>query len=252
MKFRLSRWKLYIWALIAMVLCHIQQILVISRNLPEWFGWSQELSFDFGNFLEDIGRITFPIFAYFIVEGWKRTQNQNKYLLRLLIFAIVSEPVYDWANFHGSGWNSVGVTLLLGALALWIYDQRRKNKVMSYLCWPLLVVLWGLNLFCKAEYGEVMIPLVLGLYLLSTERKRLLWMAGILVLENSGLIDLLMGWHNLAYITYSFTTLWSLMAVALLSQYDHKAQRIRPRYFVYVFYPLHLLVLGIINYEVFG
>ena len=61
-----------------------------------------------------------------------------------------------------------------------------------------------------------------------------------------------MGWHNLAYITYFFTTLWSLMAVALLSQYDHKAQRIRPRYFVYVFYPLHLLVLGIINYEVFG
>ena len=59
MKFRLSRWELYIWALIAMVLCHIQQILVISRNLPEWFGWSQELSFHFGIFLEDIGRITF-------------------------------------------------------------------------------------------------------------------------------------------------------------------------------------------------
>lgn len=61
MKFRLSRWELYIWALIAMVLCHIQQILVISRNLPEWFGWSQELSFHFGIFwkISDVSHFRF-------------------------------------------------------------------------------------------------------------------------------------------------------------------------------------------------
>lgn len=252
MQFRLSRRALYALALIAMVICHIQQILVISSSFEEWFGWSLKHGHAFGNLLEDIGRITFPIFAYFIAEGWRRTRNQSKYLLRLLVFAVVSEFAYDWANFHGSGWNSVAVTLLCGALALWIYDQGEKNKAMRCLRWPLLAVLWAGNLFCKAEYGEIMIPLILGLYLLSTERKRLLWMAGILIVEYCGVMDMLMGVRQLDYESCFFTTLWALLAVVLLSRYDHKEQQIRPRYFVYAFYPLHLLVLGLINCVAFG
>lgn len=251
MKWKLSRRSLYAWALIAMVLCHVQQILVISRNFPEWFGWSLEVSFDFGNLLDDIGRITFPIFAYFIVEGWKRTRNQSKYLLRLLIVALLSEPVFDWAADHGSGWNNVTVSLLFGAAALWLYDQGRHSLPLRRLRWPLLAMLWLLNAACQAEYFEITIPLVLGLYLLQSERKRLLWMAAVLILEYCGLVDYLMGWRSIDYRGCLVTTLWALLAVVLLSRYDHQEQRIRPRYLLYGFYPLHLLALGAVNHLLF-
>lgn len=42
-----------------------------------------------------IGRIAFPLFSFFIVEGFFRTGNKKKYLLNLLIFAFISEIPYD-------------------------------------------------------------------------------------------------------------------------------------------------------------
>ena len=47
-----------------------------------------------------IGRIAFPIFAFLIAEGAKRSKNKLKYAIRLLAFAFISEVPYDWA-FYG-------------------------------------------------------------------------------------------------------------------------------------------------------
>lgn len=42
-----------------------------------------------------IGRIAFPLFSFFIVEGFFRTGNKKRYLFNLLFFAIISEIPYD-------------------------------------------------------------------------------------------------------------------------------------------------------------
>ena len=43
------------------------------------------------SFLNYIGRIAFPIFAYQITEGYIHTHNLKKYFFRLFIFALVSQ-----------------------------------------------------------------------------------------------------------------------------------------------------------------
>ena len=46
-----------------------------------------------------VGRMAFPIFCFFIVEGFLRTRNVKKYLLRLGIFAAISEVPFDLGLF---------------------------------------------------------------------------------------------------------------------------------------------------------
>ena len=44
-----------------------------------------------------IGRIVAPIFCFFIAEGAYYTHNRKKYLLRLLLFALISHFAYCFA-----------------------------------------------------------------------------------------------------------------------------------------------------------
>lgn len=45
-----------------------------------------------------VGRVAFIIFAFLLVEGTQHTGNFEKYLLRLLLWAFLSEIPYDFAR----------------------------------------------------------------------------------------------------------------------------------------------------------
>ena len=52
-----------------------------------------------------IGRLAFPIFAYSLTVGLLYTRNIRKYLIRLGIFALISQPFYTFA-FHPWDWQT--------------------------------------------------------------------------------------------------------------------------------------------------
>lgn len=58
-----------------------------------------------------IGRLAFPIFAYFIALGYRRTGHLGRYFLRLLSYAIISEVIIRWGN-ELAGINTPGTNIL--------------------------------------------------------------------------------------------------------------------------------------------
>lgn len=78
-----------------------------------------------------IGRLAFPIFCYCLTVGLLYTHDVRKYLTRLGIFALVSQPFYIlafhpvgefWANL--TNWN-IFFTLFLSLLGMYGLKERK-------------------------------------------------------------------------------------------------------------------------------
>ena len=86
--------------------------------------------------LRCIGRLAFPLFAFFIAEGYARTRNFWKYLLRMAVFAVIAEVPFDLTG--GSVWDpdrqNVLLTFCIALLALRGLDElRRWDGAVRYL-----------------------------------------------------------------------------------------------------------------------
>ena len=49
-----------------------------------------------------VGRLAFPIFCYCLTVGLMYTHDIRRYLGRLAIFAVISQPFYDWPSTPAS------------------------------------------------------------------------------------------------------------------------------------------------------
>jgi len=81
-------------------------------------------------FFRYIGRIAFPVYAYMIAQGCKYTSNIGKYLLRLGIFAIISEIPYDLAFGYDISFirnTNIFYTLFLAAACIAVYKKIREK-----------------------------------------------------------------------------------------------------------------------------
>lgn len=81
--------------------------------------------------LHYLGRIAYPIFAFMLVEGFRHTSNMKKYLVRMLIFALISEIPFDLMT--GGVWffltqQNVMFTFLFAMLGMLLMEQPKKIK----------------------------------------------------------------------------------------------------------------------------
>lgn len=177
-----------------------------------------------------IGRISFPIFAFLTAESVAHTRNLPRFLLRLLGFALIAEVPFRLCFPDYSGvyeLNNVLFTLLLGSLSglLW----KKSTDRPWYAALALLPILAAQVVGCDyGAYGA-------GAVLLFFALRHTSW-----GLRGSGFSLLTL----LYYIgTLNWTQLYALAAVPLLLVYDGTRGKVRMKYFFYIFYPAHLLVL---------
>ncbi|MDI9470973.1 MAG: TraX family protein [Bacillota bacterium] len=171
-----------------------------------------------------IGRLALPIFCFLIVEGFRHTSNVRRYCLRLTTFALISELPFNlalcgrlWAPRH----QNVFFTLLLGLLLIVALDRfglNWRSLVAAALC-------LGAARYGRTDYGYFGVLFIAVLYLLREYRV----------------------WRSLGFVLMAARSITAPLAALPVFFYDGRrdsGKRAAPRWFFYVFYPAHLLLLA--------
>ena len=179
--------------------------------------------------LHSIGRLAFPIFCFFIVEGFFRTKNVYKYALRLFLFAIASEIPFDLGlygvPFYWKHQNII-LTFFLALLMLITLRFLEGNilglsKGVVYLTYICAVIAFAdVAYLMNADYSWKCMLLISVLYF-TRKSKEFSLIAGAAACA----------WEKYAAISF-----------VLLYFYDPE-KRPRFKYAFYIFYPLHLLII---------
>ena len=237
--FDISTAALHIIAMLFMLMDHLWATLLPAR---EW--------------LTCAGRVAFPIFAFMAVEGYFHTRSFKKYILRMLLFAVLSEIPFDL--MYGGTWfypvhQNVLWTFLLGLLGVWLMEQvRKKGKTWMYLLVCVLVVLAGLVLgtLCMVDYYGVGVLTVFVFYFLHG-RKWWCFLGQLAALYwlNVELLGGLMYPVQLFGMEFELCQ-QGLALLALIPIWLYRGRQgyhSKPfQYLCYAFYPVHMLLLVVV------
>lgn len=171
-----------------------------------------------------IGRIAFPIFCYLLVEGFFHTRDIQRYMGRLFVFAVVSEIPYDLA-FRGVtlefGHQNVFFTLFFGVFMMYAFEKASSLPVKTV---EALFIMW-LTAVLGTDYSYKGI-LLIGVFYVLREKFWIKMAAGAL-------------WN---FTLNSSIQRFGAFAMIPIALYNGERGR-SMKYFFYLFYPLHLLIL---------
>lgn len=213
MKVLTDGFTLKIIAIVAMLIDHIGAVLYPNVIL-----------------LRLIGRLTMPIMAFLIAEGFHYTKNRRKYLARLLIFGVISQLPFMWA--FDTGTLNVMFTLALSVLYL-IVDESAVNHYAKVL---ISIVIILVSFWCDWSFIGVLLVLAFYKFRGNFKMQAASFSAVVLIM--------LMFYAISATGPGYLVNLAVLAALPLLYFYNGKRGR-DIKYFFYAFYPAHLLALFI-------
>lgn len=258
--FQLDAYKLKWVAIIAMVLNHM--VVTWWDIIPTWLAIPMYAA----------GGLTFPIMAYFVVEGYKHTSSLPRYIMRLFVVGLIALPFHFLAlNLPLSG-GFIGVypllnilfSIILSLVVLVLYDKI-KFRVLFWLLYVVVIVPVSFIFF---EWYFVGVTTVLLFYIIGNESARrivppivagVLWIlmslsAGLMPVEG---IDALV--TDPGFIAIMPTFAIGCFAAAFLVKNFNGERGKRMKWLFYTFYPVHLAVLagvaialGLLDLSIFG
>lgn len=252
------------------------------------FIFYQYLPADIYTTLRVIGRLGFPLYAFFIVEGLMNTRHSGKYIFRIFLMLLLVTAFQLVAFFSPlgdaigglNGVYNVFITLIVGAITVYYFKSKKYKHV--YLLLPLVLTIivnvaqefnppsW--LYFFKNDYGLYGVAIILGFYLArvltkptikflanqygvsyQTFNNDILERDAINILSSISLLFIQLIWYILS-ITTSFVTSvgiqpYAMFAGLLILLYNGKRGYSAPwfRWFYYLFYPGHLVLLAVIS-----
>ena len=211
----LSSFQLKIIAVVTMLIDHVGMLMFPGNMM-----------------FRAIGRISFPIYCFLIVEGLYHTSDIKRYITRMAVFAVISEIPF---NYMVSGrpidivHQNVFFTLLIGLLTIYgincTCNELYKSLILVVGAVAAIVLMTDYSL-----YGVILI------YLFYCMRERRVF-ACILMALMSFLVSTIQG--------------AAVLAVLPIMLYNGKkgpefANGKMWKYGFYIFYPLHMIVLYIV------
>ena len=233
----------------------LKLIAIVAMTLDHvaWAVWSVYDFYAGLLVMRVIGRLTLPIMCFLIAEGFFYTRSRAKYALRLFLFAVIAHFAFmfcfnqgqgKWffVPFLGGDWQgqtSVMWGLAWGLILLWVFHTN------WHWVWKFLAGAAIIFLTLPADWGCVAPLLILafgksrGYFIL-----QMFWLVAIVWVDT---------FVTLAY-SHSVMALINLMViicVPVLWQYNgQRGRSVRLnrflKWFFYLYYPLHLFVIGLL------
>ena len=194
--------------------------------------------------LRIIGRLAFPIFAFCISEGCRYTRNRLRYWLQILLCAVVFQVVAFIAEGASAPINIFG-TFSVAILLCYLFDFIKSRKLGGFLLFGLAVfAVYALTRYLNFDYGFLGMLLPLSAYVFETKHST----------DSDGQDASSVGkWAKFLCFTLTLLALagisgwsvqyFSIFAVPILSLYNGQYGSKKFKYWFYVFYPLHLVLI---------
>ena len=237
-------------AMLCMLCDHLAKVVLSTGALCPVLGMAGNRQLMIG--LEVIGRIAFPIFAWFVAEGCRKTGNRAKYLGRMAIFAVLSEVPFQLCFYRAGetglslGCHNVMFTLLLASAGICVSDALRGRGMHETPAMLLSgVIAVSLGWVLQTDYNAWGVALIMMLYWLPEKKQRLIllgcWMTVFMLLWH--------GWNGQTLVwlrpdgaVLILEWLGGMLSVPLLATYQGQRGR-SSKWLFYAFYPVHLAVL---------
>lgn len=195
-------------------------------------------------FLNYIGRFSFTIFCFQIVQGYIHTHDIKKYILRLSLYALISQ--IPFMLFYHVVFDSFAInvifTLLFGLLAILIYDKY--NKFVGICSFLLLATIAQI---CNFDYGFFGVFIIFMFYLLRNKKTAMSFVFVLAVILKYYLKLLPYG-LPVSYLflgsKYSMLMYFTWFSIIPILLYNGKKGK-DAKYLFYIFYPVHLLILAL-------
>lgn len=239
-KFSLNATQLKFLAIFAMVLDHIGWAFFPIGSLPAFY-------------LHLMGRLTFPIMAYFIAKGYDYTKNRKRYFYRLLLFALLSHIPFQFFNqgrinpFMFSP--SLGIlenlaTSILFPFALAIPAIAMQDRWIENPLPNVFGIFLLFSLSASSDYMFYPILLTMLFHQAQGNRKQELF-NGFFAIFLLVIPILQVDFLNQLYLLGTF---FALVPISLYNGNQGLAKGPFFKYFFYWFYPLHLILLGLLRW----
>ncbi|MBR5225281.1 MAG: hypothetical protein IKV90_06440 [Clostridia bacterium] len=204
-----------------------------------------------------IGRLAFPMFAYCIAIGAVYTRDPMKYLSRIALLALISQPLYALGLDHA---NSAMFSIPffenpLGAIQAFYINCWQKPSILLSLSLGLCILIslrrrqWAIALFvyilchrfsANLDYGIGGIRLMILFYMLCEYPAAAIAVTGAYMIAWSSGVGYTFFGHSFGM------RIFALPAVIFCCLPIKQRLRL-PRWFIYAFYPAHLIALAILS-----
>ena len=213
-----------------------------SQNLLEKLG-SSDAAMMFATFslvLQFVESCAMPIFCLLLAEGFANTSDKDKYLLRVLGLAAISEIPFNFAmsaKFIDMGSRNPAFGIAMSLVVLYLYDRYAENKLTNILlkvAFTVAALFWCMAL--RIENGLVCVIITLAFWAFRKKPMIRNLMAGA-----ASMLGCFLSLYNLA----------APLAMVIIHFYNGEKGE-ENRWISYLFYPLALTIFGIAGYVAFG
>lgn len=240
-------------AICLMLIDHVAAFLVYPRlvngGFEDYYFWN-----DLYWSMRILGRIAFPLFAFFIVEGKKYTKSLWKYIARLLVFAVISEIPFVLARkghilvvsdeFPYVSMTNIFFTMTIALFAMILMDWLVKQISTMIFILPVMCVTIFVADIISCDYGAYgVLAMEIG-YLVGKITDYLISLGK--MKEKEGQMAVIIA---ICTILFFINGVERYVVFAIIPIFLYNGERGRGgKYFFYAFYPIHILVLYALKY----